>query len=81
MILRFTRHPNRHRLAPMRLNFVFRCKNSVCDVSIHQRVWLLCADTVNPFAAILKQTSSFVTLNDRIKTQIPIVCFLNRGLR
>jgi len=81
MILRFTRNTNRHRLASMRKGFVFRCKNSVCDVSIHRKVWFAYAIMVNQCAAILKQPSWFATLNSRVKTQIPIDRHLSIGLR
>jgi hypothetical protein len=81
MILLFTRHPNRHRFAPMRVGFALRCKNTVFDVSIQRRIWRIDYDSFNNCVSHNKQIGLYSVLIDRIKTQIPIGRFLNRGLR
>jgi hypothetical protein len=81
MILHFTRHPNKHRLTPMQIGFVLRSKNTGCGVSFQQRISRIGYDTFYDCAGLNKQIGLFSSLIGRIKTQIPIGRFLNKGLR
>jgi len=72
MILLFTRHSNRHRLAPMRVSIALRCKNTECGVPFQRRIRRDCYCTAVMFELIAKQTGLINQLNSRVKTQIPI---------
>ena len=55
MILRFTRYPNRHRFAPMRVSFVLCRKDTVCGVPSQLKIRRACSCTAVMFEVIVQQ--------------------------
>ena len=72
MNLHFTRHSNRHRLAPMRVSFISCRKNNVYDVSIERRIRRDFSCTAVMFEVTAQQSCLINQLNGRANTQIPI---------
>jgi hypothetical protein len=81
MITQVIQNQNSHRLAPMQIRFVLRCKNTVYHASTQRRIGCIDYDSFNNCVRHNKQIGLFSSLIDRIKTQIPIGCLLNRSLR
>jgi len=72
MILHFTRHPNKHRFAPLRVSFISCRKNNVCDVSIQRRIRRDFSCTAVIFEITAQHTILVNIFDGRANNQIPI---------